>query len=173
MQGRCSMNSSVLVLNANFEPINVTNIYRAINLMMCHKATLIQNGRGTIRSVNASFPIPSVIRLQNMVIRPRQTLSINNREIFRRDCYQCQYCGKFPNQLTVDHVIPKHLGGKHIWENVVTACPQCNHRKGGKTIEEAHMSLLHDPKLPPSSAYYRFGRYVNDNQEWRYYLQNW
>lgn len=128
------MAESVLVLNANFEPINVCNLQRAIGLILTNRATLVLNGRGEIRTVNRVFPRPSIIRLQHMVHRPRPKVKLTRREIFRRDNYTCQYCGRHTNDLTVDHVIPRHLGGQHTWTNVVTACAACNHRKGGRTL---------------------------------------
>ncbi|HEY2982445.1 MAG TPA: HNH endonuclease, partial [Anaerolineales bacterium] len=60
-------------------------------------------------------------------------------EVFRRDNYTCQYCGKRDGGLTVDHVRPRHLGGEHIWTNVVAACPPCNHRKGGRRVVHTWM----------------------------------
>lgn len=167
------MKEPVLVLNANFEPINVTNIYRAINLMLCDKATLVLNGRGTIKSVSAIFPKPSIIRLKMMINRPRQPVHLTKKEVFRRDNYTCQYCGRPSLQLTIDHIIPKHLGGSHTWENVVAACPRCNHLKGGKTLLDAHMQLLNIPKAPPKSAKYLFGKHLSENMEWQPFLENW
>lgn len=75
----------VLVLNANFEPLNICSMRRALGLMVTEKATLIANGRGTIQTINATYPRPSVIRLQNMVKRPRPVPKLTRREIFRRD----------------------------------------------------------------------------------------
>ena len=163
----------VLVLNANFEPINVTNTFRALNLMLCDKATMILNGRGVIRSVSAVFPIPSVIRLKMMIKRPRPQVHLTSREVFRRDDYTCQYCGKHTHHLTIDHVVPKHMGGKHVWNNVVTACPRCNHHKGGRTPQEAHMFLQDKPQTPPSSAIYLYGRHLIENQDWTQFIENW
>ena len=167
------MNTKVLVLNANFEPINVTSIHRAINLMFCEKATLILNGRGVIKTINKEFPIPSVIRLKNQISRPRPQVHLTNREVFRRDNYTCQYCGKSEVQLTIDHVIPKHLGGKHVWENVVTACQHCNHRKGGKTPEIANMFPIQPPSMPPASARFLFGKYLPVNKTWETFIDKW
>jgi 5-methylcytosine-specific restriction endonuclease McrA len=167
------MQDSVLVLNANFEPINVCNIHRAIGLILAEKAHLLVNGRGEIHSVRQSFPIPSVIRLQRMIHRPRVSNKMTRREVFRRDNYTCQYCGRRATELTLDHVHPRHLGGEHIWTNVVTACPSCNHRKGSRTLEEAHMALLHIPKEPPTSAEYIFGHYLSSDLEWGPFLTGW
>ncbi|PWH14555.1 MAG: HNH endonuclease [Anaerolineae bacterium] len=163
----------VLVLNANFEPINVCNMRRAIGLMLAGKATLIANGRGEIKTVSASFPRPSVIRLEHMVHRPRPRVKLTRREVFRRDNYTCQYCGRKVANLTIDHVLPRHLGGTHTWTNVVAACPACNHQKGGRRLEEAHMTLINTPREPPASAQYIFGPHLPDNEEWLPYVEGW
>jgi 5-methylcytosine-specific restriction endonuclease McrA len=167
------MQAPVLVLNANFEPVNVCDTRRAIVLLLADKASLVINGRGEIKTINHSFPRPSVIRLQKMVSRPRPQLKLTRREVFRRDNYTCQYCGKKTSDLTIDHVIPRHMGGRHIWNNVVAACPVCNHRKGGRKLEESNMRLLHLPGEPPSSAQYIFGRHLADNAEWEIFLSGW
>lgn len=163
----------VLVLNANFQPINVCTIRRAVGLMLLEKATMIMDGRGEIHSANRSFPYPSIIRLQHMIQRPRPHISLSRKEILRRDNYTCQYCGKRSLDLTIDHVIPHIQGGTHTWNNVVAACPACNHRKGSLTVSESHMQLLRAPKEPPLSARYIFGRYIPDNSDWEPYLTGW
>ncbi len=167
------MQAPVLVLNANFEPVNVCDMRRAVNLLLAEKASLVVNGRGEIKTVSQSFPRPSVIRLQKMVSRPRPQLKLTRREVFRRDNYTCQYCGKKTSDLTIDHVIPRHLGGRHIWTNVAAACPVCNHRKGGRLPEEANMRLLRKPAEPPTSARYIFGRHLAENAEWETFLSGW
>lgn len=167
------MLEAVLVLNANFEPINVCDMKRAIGLIMTDKASMVVNGRGYIQSVQQMFPRPSIIRLQKMVIRPRPQIKLTRREVFRRDGYTCQYCGKNTLDLTIDHVIPRHLGGEHIWTNVVAACSVCNHRKGGRTLVESGMRLLRQPKEPPSSAIYIYGRHLKENSEWESFLKGW
>ncbi len=167
------MQAPVLVLNANFEPINVCDMRRAMNLILADKASLVLNGRGVIKTVRVSYPRPSVIRLEKMITRPRPKVKLTRREIFRRDNYTCQYCGRKTLELTVDHVLPRHLGGKHVWTNVVTACPYCNHRKGGRTLEEANMHLLRKPKQPPATAIYLFGKHLGDNSEWEPFINGW
>ncbi len=167
------MNEPVLVLNANFQPINITSIYRAINLVLADKATLIMNGRGVIHSVSQTFPLPSVIRLNHMIKRPRPIVKLTRKEIFRRDNYTCQYCGRQSSNLTVDHVIPRRLGGKTNWTNVVAACPRCNHLKGGMTPKQSGMYPQKQPKHPPNTATYLFGKHLNQNQEWQDFLIGW
>lgn len=167
------MYAPVLVLNANFEPINVCSTRRAIGLILSGKAALVLNGRGEIQTVSRSYPRPSIIRLEKMVKRPRPRVRLTKREILRRDDYTCQYCGQHPPHLTIDHVVPRRLGGKHTWDNLVAACPACNHRKGGRTLEQAQMKLLRQPTEPPASASYIFGRHLKDNQDWVPFVDGW
>ena len=163
----------VLVLNANFEPINVCTTRRAVGLVLNGKAGLVLNGRGTIHTVNLTYPRPSIIRLHKMVKRPRLAVRLTKREILRRDDYTCQYCGQKLSYLTIDHVIPRSLGGAHSWQNLVAACPSCNHRKGGRTLDQVQMRLLQDPTEPPSSALYLFSRHLHDNEDWLPFIQGW
>ena len=163
----------VLVLNANFEPIHVCNTRRAITLILNGKADLVLNGRGNIKTVTQSFPRPSIIRLEEMVRRPRLAVRLSKREILRRDGFKCQYCGQSVPYLTIDHVIPRHLGGQHAWHNLVAACPACNHHKGGRTIEQAKMRLLRLPTEPPANASYRFARHLSENQDWLPFIEGW
>lgn len=165
--------SPVLVLNANFEPIHVCSTHRAISLILTGKADLVMNGRGEIHTVSRSYPRPTIIRLENMVHRPRPRVKLTKREILRRDGYICQYCGQRSPILTIDHVMPRHMGGNYTWENLVTACAPCNHRKGGRTLEQAHMTLLRHPSEPPASATYFFARHLVENQEWMPFIQGW
>jgi hypothetical protein len=54
----------------------------------------------------------------------------------------------------------------------VAACRTCNHRKGSKTLGEARMSLLREPRAPRADVRYLFGSYLADerNDAWRSYL---
>lgn len=161
--------SSVLVLNQNYEPLNICGARRAIVLFLREKAEMLENGRGMFHSPTAAFPIPSVIRLRRMVKRPLLTLRLSRREVFWRDGYKCQYCGKETRELTLDHVTPRVRGGTHSWENVVSACVSCNHRKAGRTPREARMSLLRVPQAPRANPYYLFMRRPL-LEEWRKFI---
>ena len=130
------LNRAVLVLNANYEPLHVCSTKRAVGLLVTGKAELMVNGRGHIRTARLTYPAPSVIRLEHMIKRPRPRVKLSKREIFRRDNYTCQYCGRQTQHLTIDHVIPRHKGGGHEWDNLVAACPPCNRRKGGRNPQE-------------------------------------
>ncbi len=166
------MNEPVLVLNANFAPINVCSTRRAIGLILTGKASLVINGRGYIQTISDEIQKPSVIRLGRMIKRPRPRLALSKREIFRRDHYTCQYCGQHDGDLTIDHVWPKRLGGGHSWENLVTACAACNHKKGGRPAEQAGMKLRASPKEPAQTAIYIFARHAQ-NTDWQPFLRGW
>jgi 5-methylcytosine-specific restriction endonuclease McrA len=167
------MHEPVLVLNANFEPINICTTRRAVVLILGGKAAMVANGRGYVHTVRLLLPRPSVIRLEMQIHRPRPHVKLTRREVFRRDNYTCQYCGRRDTSLTLDHVVPRYQGGLHVWTNVVAACPGCNHRKGGRSPDEARMRLLHMPKEPPVSAAYIFGRHLAANQEWNEFIRGW
>jgi 5-methylcytosine-specific restriction endonuclease McrA len=162
----------VLVLNQNYEPLNVTNLPRAFRLVFGSKAEILAYDHADIRTVRAVYRAPSVIRLQHQVRRPRPRVKLTRREVFTRDRHTCQYCGHAGSDLTLDHVLPRHRGGSHSWENLVAACKPCNHRKGGRTPEEARMHLARHPFEPRSDLYSLFSPYLEDerNELWRDYL---
>ncbi len=167
------MNAPVLVLNANFEPLNVCPTRRALGLILSGKAEMVVNGRGYLKTVRLTIPRPSVIRLGYMVKRPRPRVKLSKREIFRRDDHTCQYCGARGGRMTVDHVVPRHRGGQHTWTNLVTACPACNLKKGGRSLEETPMRLLRPPQEPRPTAMYLFGAHLAENEDWAQFLEGW
>jgi 5-methylcytosine-specific restriction endonuclease McrA len=141
-------------------------------LIIQGKAEMLENGMGFIHSANDTFPIPSVIKLDFFVKRsyhPEKRLT--RLGVFHRDNYICQYCGKTDKQLTIDHVIPRSLGGQHTWENMTTACIPCNHHKAGRTPEQANMKLINKPLQPKESpSFYIPRRYRQILKEWQKYL---
>jgi 5-methylcytosine-specific restriction endonuclease McrA len=166
-------NTAVLVLNHNYEPLNVCDVRRAVGMLVGGKAEIVENGRGELRSATRVVPFPSVIRLSYLIRRPRPRVKLTRREIFRRDGYTCQYCGVQSHSLTMDHVVPRHRGGEHSWTNLVSACPTCNRRKGGRTPEEARMHLLHVPYEPRPTVMYLFGQHLESNEAWSKFLRGW
>jgi 5-methylcytosine-specific restriction endonuclease McrA len=166
-------NSAVLVLNQNYEPLNVCNARRAFVLVDRGKAEVLEHAEGVLRSAFTAFPLPSVIRLIYMIRRPRPQMRLTRREVFVRDRYTCQYCAKQTRDLTIDHVMPRHRGGRHTWDNLVSACRACNHRKAGRTPQEAHMPLVREPKRPPASSYYVFYHYLESQLDWRKFIPGW
>ena len=133
------------------------------------KAELMTNGRGEIKTVSRSFDLPSVIRLMHMVKRPILQRRLSRRAVFHRDNFTCQYCGNETKSLTIDHVLPRSRGGKHIWENVAAACIPCNHRKAGMTPREASMRLRAVPRPLKPNPYYLFQHRTID-EEWRPFI---
>jgi 5-methylcytosine-specific restriction endonuclease McrA len=164
------IDSPVLVLNQSYEPLNLCRTRRAIVLVFCGKAEVVENSRGELHSVNHVFQIPSVIRLIYMVKRPYHQKKLSRFEVFNRDQYACQYCGQQSKELTLDHVIPRRWGGKHSWDNVVSACIPCNRRKGGRTPDEARMKLLRQPRSPRNDGFYIPCHIFNSHSEWQKYL---
>lgn len=167
------MELAVLVLNQNYEPINVCNARRAFTLLDRGKAEVLEHGRGCLHSPSAVFPLPSVIRLMYLIKRPRPQMRLTRREVFMRDRFTCQYCGRQARELTIDHVFPRHRGGRHTWENLVAACKSCNHRKAGRTPSEARMRLAQQPFRPHVSSYYAFYQYLDAQHEWRKFIPGW
>jgi 5-methylcytosine-specific restriction endonuclease McrA len=166
------MDSAVLLLNSDYEPLNVCNVRRAFRLVFAEKAEVIQYDHHDVRTATQIFRAPSVIRLQHRIKRPRPRVRLSRREIFVRDKHTCQYCGVQGSDMTLDHVIPRHRGGAHTWDNLVTACKTCNHRKGGRLIDEARMRLSRPPFEPRCDVYTLFTPYLTDprNEPWRDYL---
>ncbi|MEX2374841.1 MAG: HNH endonuclease [Dehalococcoidia bacterium] len=163
-----------LVLNQNYEPLNVCSVKRAFVLVYRGKAEVLEEGDEPISGADhQSYPTPSVIRLSHFVRRPHPRPRLTRREVFARDGDRCQYCGQRGGQLTLDHIIPKHRGGQHVWENLVAACRACNHHKGGRTPQEARMVLLSEPRQPSTHPAAMYAPYLARYEEWRPFLLGW
>lgn len=162
----------VLVLNQNYEPLNVCSLRRALILVIGEKAEILEGYDAKVYSATHDFDAPSVIRLFRLIRRPRPRVKLTRKEIFARDDYTCQYCGIRKTDLTIDHVMPRSKGGLHTWDNVVTACRACNHRKGGKTIQQAKLKLIREPFEPRAGIYYTIERRLNStlNESWLPFL---
>ncbi|MBM3176696.1 MAG: HNH endonuclease [Bacteroidetes bacterium] len=142
------MNSRVLVLNQDYSPLMVCSVERAFILVYLNKSEMIKESMAQrIHSVTRSFPLPSVIRLNRYIHAPFKSVSLTRHNIFKRDNYECQYCGT-RKDLTLDHVVPSSRGGAHAWTNLVTACKKCNTSKGDFTPDEAGMFLRKKPSKP-------------------------
>lgn len=165
--------AAVLVLNQNYEPLNVCNARRAFVLVDRGKAEVLEHNHGVLRTATRTYRLPSVIRLIYLIKRPRPQMRLTRREVFQRDNYTCQYCGRRSKDLTLDHVIPRHRGGAHTWENLVSACKACNHRKAGRTPEEARMTLLRQPFQPRATSYNIFYQYLVHQDSWRKFIPGW
>ena len=117
----------------------------------------LRGGISRQTQVRSILPIHAIIACKGPIRARdhRQTPLLTNRALFTRDDHTCLYCGHiFPSTaLTRDHVTPRHLGGRDQWMNCVTACKRCNHRKGGKSLNETNMKLLALPYKPNRAEY--------------------
>lgn len=141
----------VLVLNATYQRLNFISLQRAIVLLLKQKAEPIEvDGTEQLHSERHAFDAPVVIRLLNYVHVPYERFSVplSRRTLINRDDHMCQFCGDTEGPLTIDHVMPRSRGGNTSWENCVVACLRCNHRKGNRTPEEAHMKMRTVPRRP-------------------------
>jgi hypothetical protein len=147
-------NTTVLVLNASWEPLHLTRGRRAIVLLLKKKAQRLSK---------------QVIRLLNYVKIPFSkmvTHKPSKSAIYKRDRNKCQYCGA-TNHLTIDHIIPRSKGGDNSWFNLVVCCSHCNTKKGNKLLEHTGMKLLKQPRAPKNKI--EFSLWESNNPEWQQY----
>ena len=173
------MSQEVLVLNSDYEPLNVCNLRRAIILVYLGKADILHaHGEETghdfyLQNIEGdAVRMPSVVRLRQHVKRPLPELKLSRRSVFARDNFTCQYCGTVGKDLTIDHVLPKRHGGGSTWENLVACCRRCNSRKADNTPEKANMKLTRQPRRPRYTPYISLNKYVAGTKHnvWRDYL---
>ena len=161
------LNSSVLVLNRSYLPVHVTSARRAFTLLYQGIARVVDEQYQTfdfeawsqlavardaeaVGTSGGPIRIPRVIVLVAFDRLPKRHVRFSRINLMARDNFQCQYCAKKPHraELNLDHVVPRSLGGRSTWENVVTSCVDCNRRKGGRTPRQAHLRLLRKPERP-------------------------
>jgi 5-methylcytosine-specific restriction endonuclease McrA len=138
-------------LNASYEPLRIVDWKRAVTLVLLNKVEILEEYPRTVRSVSLELRVPSILRLTKFIRRaPRARVQFSRSSVFVRDGHTCQYDGRqYPvGDLTIDHVVPRSLGGRSTWDNVVTCCTDCNRRKGGRTPEEAGLVLIRAPTRP-------------------------
>tara|TARA_B100001123_G_scaffold441043_1_gene581446 strand:+ start:678 stop:1214 length:537 start_codon:yes stop_codon:yes gene_type:complete len=148
------MSFKTLVLNADYKPLSyfplsVCNWKESIKAVYLDKVSVISEYNEIVRSPSIKIKIPSVIALKEYVICSRKP-AFTRFNVFLRDGFECQYCGA-ENNLTFDHILPKSRGGKTTWENVITACSDCNTSKGNKTLKELKLSIDKEPFEPSIS----------------------
>lgn len=151
LQSTNVLSNSVVVFSKNYLPMARINLRRAAVLLVSERAEPMQLSdevAGRLRSPNLILEIPTQIRMRvGDSDRTWKPPSVTRHEVLKRDQHRCQYCGS-KRRLTLDHVLPQSRGGRHTWNNVVTACEPCNQRKAARTPEEAKMLLLRQPKAP-------------------------
>ena len=161
------LHTKVLILNRSYLPIHVTSVKRAFSLVYQDIARVVNEqyqtfdfeswrqlavARDALAIGTASGPIrvPRVILLIAFDRMPKRHVRFSRINIYARDNFTCQYCGvHYPrSELNLDHVVPRSLGGKSTWENVVCSCLECNRRKGGHTPAQAGLRLRTPPRRP-------------------------
>ncbi len=179
MTNGTALNCSVLVLNRYYMAVRVVNVRRALTLLYrgcaevitiednqysnfdfdnwCEVSQLLalekQSGEDYLQAVNFEIQVPRIVRLTRYDKLPKCSVRFNRKNLFARDDHRCQYCGQTRplSQLSLDHVVPRSLGGRTTWENIVCSCLKCNSRKGGRTPSQAGMALLSKPMKPRSN----------------------
>ena len=164
-----------LVLNRRWTPIRTTPVQDAIGLVAKGTAVIIEPdsfethdlaswndvsrarlrfGEVAIRSPRLVLVPPEVILLMTYDGQGGRAVVFSRKNLFKRDRYTCQYCGiqPGPEELTVDHVVPRSRGGVSSWENCVLACVECNKVKADRSPEKAGLKLRRSPKKPTWKA---------------------
>ena len=114
----------VLVLNSNYEPLNICNVRRAISLLLLGKAEVLHLHDSPILTGRGPLHVPSVLKMRYQVRRPMPQLRLSRHSILARDNFTCQYCGVKGRDLTIDHVIPRWAGGPQTWDNLGGMLPK-------------------------------------------------
>ena len=182
------LNTAVLVLNRNFQPIHVTNVKRAFSLLYQGVARAIDaqyrmydfedwaalaaTNHEAITTVSTIIRVPRVVVLSAYEHLPKGRVRFSRLNIYARDADTCQYCGeKLPrSDLNLDHVVPRAQGGKTSWENVVCSCIGCNLKKGGRTPEQAGMALARKAVRPRWTPFFRGAQRRVTHREWLPFL---
>jgi 5-methylcytosine-specific restriction endonuclease McrA len=161
-----------LVLNSDYEPLNICNIRRAVNLVLLGKVDILHENSFVLHAVSCEFRSPSVIRLKSHIKRPRPELRLSRRSVLARDNYTCQYCGHTGHDLTVDHLVPRRLQGPTTWDNLVCCCKRCNTKKGDKTLAQVGFTLKQRPHKPHYVPFISLTKFISGvrNEVWRDYL---
>jgi 5-methylcytosine-specific restriction endonuclease McrA len=186
---RLMLNSNVLVLNHSYLPIHVTSVRRAFCMIYQDVARAVDeayqtfdfeqwvrlstHGAETVGTPGGAIRVPRVIALLHFDRVPMRHVRYSRVNVFARDKFTCQYCGARPHrsELNLDHVVPRSMGGKTSWENVVCSCVECNRRKGGRTPEQARLRLLRRPTRPRFSPLANLVTTHACHEQWRPFLR--
>jgi 5-methylcytosine-specific restriction endonuclease McrA len=162
------LNRPTLILNRSWRPVGVAPVSRSLVLLWNGIARVIDpadfqsydwadwsqlrpaDGEPFVQTVRQPLRVPEVLTLTDYDRVPTHVVPFNRRNLYRRDRFTCQYCGRQPGseELTVDHVMPRAQGGISTWDNCVLACIGCNARKADRTPDQARMPLRRRPSRP-------------------------
>lgn len=158
---------------------SVISTERAFVISYKGNAEIIAEHPESFGLVNPELTImkPSIIKVNLYVDIRQQKVPLNRENIYKRDNYECVYCGNGKRHLlTLDHVDPQAKGGGNTWDNLVTACFDCNQEKADLTIEEYVEKVMEegrditwpDPKRPHYLMLMKKLEYLPE--EWKHYL---
>jgi len=180
------LDSNVLVLNRSYLPVHVTSVRRAFALIYRDVARAVDkeyqtfdfeqwhhvDGEPAIGTAKGPIRVPRVILLVTYDRIPKRQIRYSRVNIFVRDKYTCQYCGAKPprSELNLDHVVPRSMGGKTTWDNVVASCVDCNRRKGGRTPQQARLRLRRKPSRPRWTPLMNLAISHSRYEEWQPFL---
>lgn len=169
-------NYPCLVLNADYQPLSYFPLslwswQDAVKAVFLERVNVVDGYQQKVRSASFEMPLPSVVALKDYVPQNRSP-AFTRFNLFLRDGFECVYC-KSPEDLTFDHLVPRRLGGKTSWTNIVAACSQCNLKKGGRLARDAGMIPRKLPRQPTTHQLQHQGRRFPPNylhQSWVDYL---
>ena len=166
--------SKTLVLDSSYTPRGIISSLRAFTIVYKGNANIVHEHKESFKLCDPELIIkkPSIIRVPKYVYTKNHKVPMTRRNIYRRDENMCVYCGeKMNRELTLDHVIPRCKGGQNTWENLVTACKDCNNEKGDMSFEEYCISINKDIKYPKKPHYLRLLSNIKETpEEWKIYL---
>ena len=163
----------VLLLNYSFEPLKIISWNKALTLFFRRKVDILEKySHRIIRSSTKEFHMPSVVRLKRYIyLQKYSKLRLSKENIFFRDSYSCAYCKKHfsKKDLTLDHILPLSRGGTKSWENLITACKNCNNKKGNQvTLDRSVSHQAFEPSIQ-SFIQIRMNTHAIP-KEWKLYL---
>ena len=161
------------MLNNAYEPIGITSSKSIVNKIISGRNLLIEKYYPyTYTSAgNQVIQIPAVVRISKYIsVRSFNGRSCSKSDIYERDGRRCVYCGIKPKVLTVDHVLPSSRGGMSSYSNLVTACHDCNNKKGDKTPEEANMLMLKNIPSSYNPTINLINKHGKNNEYWSDFL---
>lgn len=161
-----------LLLNNNFQIIAFITERKAIKLLLKEKVEVLSTWKGRkIYSANGYIEYPATLKMKYHITLNPTKLSFSRKLVLRRDNYTCSYClaKNKTGSLTIDHIIPKSLGGENSFTNCVAACAACNRKKGNRTPEQAGMTLKIVPVIP--SQYLCYFPEVDWHDDWLFFVR--
>jgi len=155
-----------LVLSADYRPLSYYPLslwswQDSVKAVFLDRVNIVSSYGVTVRSPSIELELPSVVSLKDYIKSPEWP-AFTRFNLFLRDRFSCQYCGSKEN-LTFDHLVPKSLGGKTTWRNVITACSSCNLKKSNRLFNEAGMHPHQWPYKPNVNELHKNGKLFPPN----------